>query len=173
MESTFKPSLSSGLVYGEHSVAVYYEDTDHSGSVYHSNYLKFLDRAREHLIGLELMQDLARDGLQFVVYDISLRYLKPANHGDILTVKTKVHYSQSPKVHCEQSVYKHAQEREQLLVKGHVDIVMVNSHHRPTALPAKITDRFHELAYRNHLLKENSEPDYAKKFSLNSQSLEE
>ena len=31
------------------SVQVYYEDTDHSGVVYHANYLKFFERARELL----------------------------------------------------------------------------------------------------------------------------
>ena len=32
----------------EHRVQIYYEDTDHSGVVYHANYLKYFERAREH-----------------------------------------------------------------------------------------------------------------------------
>ena len=34
-------------------VRVYYEDTDVSGVVYHANYLKYMERAREHLLGVE------------------------------------------------------------------------------------------------------------------------
>lgn len=32
-------------------VQVYYEDTDHSGVVYHADYLKYFERARESVIG--------------------------------------------------------------------------------------------------------------------------
>ena len=31
-------------------VQIYYEDTDHSGVVYHPNVLKYFERAREHVI---------------------------------------------------------------------------------------------------------------------------
>ena len=31
-------------------VQVYYEDTDHSGVVYHANYLKYFERAREDML---------------------------------------------------------------------------------------------------------------------------
>ncbi|MBT6176177.1 MAG: thioesterase, partial [Deltaproteobacteria bacterium] len=37
--------------YHAHPVQIYYEDTDLSGVVYHANYLKYFERAREHLIG--------------------------------------------------------------------------------------------------------------------------
>ncbi|HBF45795.1 MAG TPA: thioesterase, partial [Shewanella frigidimarina] len=33
------------------SVQIYYEDTDFSGVVYHPNFLKYFERAREHVIG--------------------------------------------------------------------------------------------------------------------------
>ena len=51
------------------SVQIYYEDTDHSGLVYHANYLKYFERAREHLLGTdELVRLLAEEGKGFVVY---------------------------------------------------------------------------------------------------------
>ena len=34
-------------------VQIYYEDTDHSGVVYHPNFLKYFERAREHVIDSE------------------------------------------------------------------------------------------------------------------------
>lgn len=149
MANTFKAVSEQDSVYGEHSVKVYYEDTDHSGSVYHPNYLKFLDRAREHLLGLKLLKDLALDGLQFVVYDAHLRYLKPAKHGDTLVIKTIVHYSQSPKLHCEHSVIKLHHDGEQILAQGHIDLVMVNNQHRPTLLPQLVRERFEQLTKAN------------------------
>ncbi len=54
----------------EHRVQIYYEDTDHSGLVYHANYLKYFERAREHMLGLaELRRLYDEDGVGFVVYD--------------------------------------------------------------------------------------------------------
>ena len=47
-----------------HAVQIYYEDTDHSGLVYHANYLKYFERAREHLLGVdELVRLLKEDGI--------------------------------------------------------------------------------------------------------------
>ncbi len=33
-------------------VTIYYEDTDFTGVVYHANYLKYFERAREELLGV-------------------------------------------------------------------------------------------------------------------------
>ncbi|MCJ8271229.1 MAG: thioesterase, partial [Psychrosphaera sp.] len=38
-----------------HPVQIYYEDTDHSGVVYHPNFLKYYERAREHVIDSNLL----------------------------------------------------------------------------------------------------------------------
>ena len=49
-----------------HRVQIYYEDTDHSGAVYHANYLKYFERAREHLLGTdELVRLWDVDGIGF------------------------------------------------------------------------------------------------------------
>lgn len=68
-------------------VQVYYEDTDHSGVVYHANYLKYFERAREHVIGIE---ELARmwheDGIGFAVYKIEIGYFEGAVFGDTLDI---------------------------------------------------------------------------------------
>ena len=48
-------------------VQVYYEDTDHSGVVYHANYLKYFERAREGVIGPQALVALWKEsGLGFV-----------------------------------------------------------------------------------------------------------
>lgn len=77
--------------YHTHEVRVYYEDTDLSGSVYHANYLKFFERAREHVIGPEVLRRLHEQrGLGFVVYEADLSFKRSAKLGDQLEVRTRV-----------------------------------------------------------------------------------
>jgi tol-pal system-associated acyl-CoA thioesterase len=72
-----------------HRVQIYYEDTDHSGAVYHANYLKYFERAREHMFGVEFLVDLQRvQGIGFVVYKAELTYKGPAHFGDTLEIQT-------------------------------------------------------------------------------------
>ncbi len=70
-------------------VQVYYEDTDHSGVVYHANYLKYFERAREHLIGAaELVRLWKEEGLGFAVYKADITYADGAEFGDVLDIRT-------------------------------------------------------------------------------------
>lgn len=70
-------------------VRVYYEDTDAGGVVYHSNYLKFMERARTERIrsvGFEL-DELVRDhGILFVVRSMAIDFKKPAHFNESLSV---------------------------------------------------------------------------------------
>lgn len=71
-------------------VQIYYEDTDHSGVVYHANYLKYFERAREAVIGAERLVDLwYGEGLGFAVYKADLTYHKGARFGEILTIRSR------------------------------------------------------------------------------------
>lgn len=72
-------------------VQVYYEDTDHSGVVYHANYLKYFERAREAVIGPERLVALWReDGLGFAVYKAEIHYQEGAQFGDRLDIRSTV-----------------------------------------------------------------------------------
>jgi acyl-CoA thioester hydrolase len=72
-------------------VQIYYEDTDHSGLVYHANYLKYFERAREHMLGLEeLRRLLVEDGIGFVVYKAELTYKEGAVFGDTVVIESQV-----------------------------------------------------------------------------------
>lgn len=67
-------------------VRVYYEDTDCMGIVYHTNYLKYCERARSEWF-------FANDGKKFLeenafaLREIKAIYKAPAKLGDILTIK--------------------------------------------------------------------------------------
>ncbi|MBI9085310.1 MAG: YbgC/FadM family acyl-CoA thioesterase [Desulfobacterales bacterium] len=70
-------------------VQIYYEDTDHSGVVYHANYLKYFERAREAVIGApELVRLWKEDGLGFAVYKADIGYFDGAEFGDLLDIRT-------------------------------------------------------------------------------------
>ena len=68
---------------------VYYEDTDHSGVVYHSNYLKFFERAREDIIGVPTLSKMwHEEGIGFAVYKADIAYNDGAVFGDLLDIRT-------------------------------------------------------------------------------------
>ena len=68
---------------------VYYEDTDHSGVVYHANYLKFFERAREEIIGVDTLAAMWHDRqVGFAVYKLSMNYNDGAVFGDRLDIRT-------------------------------------------------------------------------------------
>ena len=70
-------------------VQVYYEDTDHSGVVYYANYLKYFERAREALLGTDLLVRLWNDkGIGFAVYSVNVKYTDSAEFGDKLDIRT-------------------------------------------------------------------------------------
>ncbi len=59
---------------------VYWEDTDAGGVVYYANYLKFMERCRTdwlRALGIDQQQLRAQRGLQFVVVNIAVDFLRP------------------------------------------------------------------------------------------------
>lgn len=69
---------------------VYLEDTDALGIVYHTNYLKYCERARTDILaryGYKLGQ-MVDSGCLFVVFEMQLRFLQPARLHDELEVRT-------------------------------------------------------------------------------------
>jgi acyl-CoA thioester hydrolase len=71
------------------SIQIYYEDTDHSGVVYHANYLKYFERAREHVIGTdELVRLWKKEGLGFAVYKADLVYSEGVEFGETIDIRS-------------------------------------------------------------------------------------
>lgn len=121
----------------EHHVQVYYEDTDHSGVVYHANYLKYFERAREHLLGVpELRRLFVEDGIGFVVYKASLTYKEGAVFADSLVIRTKVSAASPFRAVFDQRVFR--AEDDALLVVGEVELVCVDRDNKLVKLPASV-----------------------------------
>ena len=71
-------------------IRVYYEDTDAGGIVYHTNYIKYCERARSEIFFQQEMKPTLGDNSGFVVRDIKASFLATSALGDTLDVTTKV-----------------------------------------------------------------------------------
>lgn len=126
-------------------VQIYYEDTDFSGVVYHANYLRFFERAREHLLGSqELVRLWREEGKGFVVYKASLTYREGAVFGDVLEIHTTPRLESEYRGVFEQRAYRKADGK--LLVEGVVEMVCIDADKRLVPLP--ITPELRALATR-------------------------
>lgn len=73
-------------------IRIYYEDTDCGGVVYHSNYLRYMERSRTELLrdmGIDLAQ-YHDDGLLWAITEANVKYRFPAKYNDLITVKTRI-----------------------------------------------------------------------------------
>jgi tol-pal system-associated acyl-CoA thioesterase len=128
------------IVNSNFDVQVYYEDTDHSGVVYHANYLKYFERAREHLLGIPELVDLYNnDGIGFVVYRADLTYKKGAEFGDHLQIRTTVRKESDFRLIFRQIA--HLQSDDSVLVDGTIELVCVDANRKLVRLPEIVLTR--------------------------------
>lgn len=85
-------------------IRIYYEDTDCGGIVYHTNYLKYCERARSGLFfRAGLLPNTQKLGL--VVRKIEAEFLDSARLGDLLFVATKIQKLGKTSVVLEQKIF--------------------------------------------------------------------
>lgn len=123
---------------------IYYEDTDAAGVVYHSNYLKFMERARTEWLrelGVELTQLIAETGMVFAIRQAELTFRQPARYGEGLTVRSRLIKVTPVRMRFSQQIV-----RDQLLVEGEVEVVCVNGWtFKPVKMPAHIKQKLDAL----------------------------
>ncbi len=119
---------------GELMVPVFYEDTDFSGFVFHSNYLKYFSRAREELFGRKHLQDMFTQGRHFVVKDAHLDFHKAARYGDLIRVHTQIDFDHGVLVKCQHTAYHHSDGDK--FVTGLIHLVTVNDRGFPIRIPS-------------------------------------
>ena len=127
------------------SVRIYFEDTDSGGVVYHSNYLKFMERARtEWLRSLNLNQtDLKKkDKIMFVVVKVNIDYKKAAQFNDELDIETSVDNIGASKVDLTQNIMKNSE----LYTSAKVSIACIHSEtFKPQRMPKSIKQQMEIL----------------------------
>jgi YbgC/YbaW family acyl-CoA thioester hydrolase len=135
-----------------HRVQIYYEDTDHSGVVYHPNYFKYLERAREHLLGVSELLRLSRDEqLGFAVYRCEMTYLDGALFGDTIEIRSTVELESQYRLRFHQDVYRAegsafaapagSPEAARPLARGIVEMVCLNAQRKLVPLPSSLVSR--------------------------------
>lgn len=126
-------------------IRIYYEDTDAGGVVYHTNYIKFMERARtEWLRNLGFEQDelLAKENVIFAVRSVQTDFFSPAKFNDELMVSSKVIKKGKASITIEQEVIRKSKDREkkdELLCVGIVKVATLDDvSFKPKAMPEKL-----------------------------------
>ncbi len=91
-------------------IRVYYEDTDLGGVVYHTNYIKYCERARSEVFFQNNMSPHMDDSF-FVVKKLEADYKAPAKFGDTLEVFTNMKKLKNTSVILTQSISNQRDER--------------------------------------------------------------
>ena len=126
-------------------ISVYYEDTDSSGFVYHTNYIKYAERARSNLVR-EQFPDVQKlfnsNEFFFVVSQLHTNFLKPARLSDNLKVETFFIKNSFCSIKLRQNIFL----KDKLITEIDVKLVWINGKTiKPTKIPENIIARFNSL----------------------------
>ena len=110
---------------------IYYEDTDAGQIVYHTNYLKYFERARTSLLNLLNIDqvDLRKNhNISLVVRKADLMWHKPALFNDTILIKSCLKYAKNTSITIFQEAFRlcEIKEKNELLVSGTIQIVAIN-----------------------------------------------
>ncbi len=127
------------------TIRVYYEDTDAAGMVYHSNYLRFMERARtEWLRAYGFSQEALRheQGIIFAIRELNIKFLLPARLDDLLDVSAKLTGTGGASLQFIQTI---SNRRQQLICTAEVNCVCLDAkslkpHRLPTQLKAELNN---------------------------------
>jgi len=104
---------------------VYMEDTDAQGIVYYANYLRYFERGRsEYLEALGIpMTEVAHPDRRLVVYEIRVRFRRPASLGDRIELWTAMERISEYRLTFRQQIRRRGEE--EALVSGETDVVAI------------------------------------------------
>ncbi|MCK5696530.1 MAG: YbgC/FadM family acyl-CoA thioesterase [Gammaproteobacteria bacterium] len=110
-------------------VQVYYEDTDHSGVVYYANYLKYMERAREEVLGVDLLIKLWEEQqIGFAVYSVNVKYTNSAIFGDRLDVRTTFKMDSPYRAILTQDIWK--ENATKPAITGIIELICIDKNNR-------------------------------------------
>jgi len=87
-------------------ITVYYEDTDIAGIVYHTNYIKYCERARSEVFFEKGISPLQEKSKGFIVRDLQADFLSTATLGDRLEVRSKILSTKRSSIILSQEIWK-------------------------------------------------------------------
>ncbi len=120
----------------EYEMHVLYEDTDHTGFIYHINYLKFFERARQDFIGIQTMKEFWKRGINFAIYKINIEYNAGAEFGDKINIKTEFKLDGEYKFIAIQSAFKNDIKKQ--ISKSTTELVCINESKKLIKIPNEL-----------------------------------
>ncbi len=118
-------------------IRVYYEDTDAGGIVYHTNYIKYCERARSEVFFQRGMIPSQSDTSGFVVRDLKASFLATSTLGDTLDVTSKILTLKSSSLVLLQEVWK-----EEVKVFSMEVVLVYIDKEKPSRIPEVFKDIF-------------------------------
>ena len=125
-------NLDGKLINNKHyyPIKIFYEDTDAGGIVYHSNYLKYFERARTSLLNLLKIDQIKlsqKHDTKLVVRKGDIIWHKPAKLNDTLLIETCLKYAKNSSITLKQNAFIYNENETDLLVTGSFQIVAVDN----------------------------------------------
>ena len=126
---------------------VYYEDTDAGQIVYHTNYLKYFERARTSLLNLLKIDqvDLRKKyNINLVVRKANIMWHKPAIFNDTILIKSCLKYAKNSSITINQSAYRVCDKvnQSELLVTGTIQIVAIDNEFKVKRITKILNNKF-------------------------------
>ncbi|MBQ1612619.1 MAG: acyl-CoA thioesterase [Alphaproteobacteria bacterium] len=80
------------LYQSEYEVKISFEDLDPMNIVWHGNYMRYMEQARCDMLDKlnYTYTDMRDDGYAYPVAKMNVKYIKPAEFGDILMIKSEI-----------------------------------------------------------------------------------
>ena len=120
-----------------HAVQIYYEDTDHSGVVYHPNFLKYFERAREHVIDSQRLNTLWNEqGIGFAVYKANMTFQEGVEFAEVCDIRTSFIIDGKYKTLWRQEVWRPNGVRAAVI--GEIEMVCLDKNKQLQPLPEVI-----------------------------------
>ena len=121
-------------------IRIYYEDTDVGGIVYHTNYIKYCERARSEAF-FQAGLNFTKESGYFVVSALEAKFIASAVLGDEIYVRSKVLEIKKASIVLEQEIYKFDDKNaEKLLFKATITLAFMKEDRL-----AKISDEIKEF----------------------------
>lgn len=118
-------------------IQIYYEDTDFSGVVYHPNYIKYFERAREHVIGAQQLVQLWQEkGLGFAVYRCDMLCHDGVEFAEIVDIRTKFYLESKYRTVWIQEVWRPNATRP--AVSAEIEMVCMNTKRQLMPMPVEL-----------------------------------
>ena len=116
-------------------IRIFYEDTDAGGIVYHTNYIKYCERARSELFFEKGMMPTDGKNSGFVVRHIDADFLGMASLGDTVEVKSQVVKKRGSSIILKQSIFK----KDEKIFEMNITLVFVREG-KPSRMPKDLIE---------------------------------